>query len=83
MVTRKSKSKNRDRVWERKNSDGSTSYLGVVRIRPFKAASKAYQTRAVGRRWADDLVRELTTQRERGEARKDLTSLTLKGLIET
>lgn len=81
MVTRKSKSK-RDRVWERKNSNGSTSYLAVVRIRPFKPASKAFQTRAAAKRWADDLARELTTQRDRGEARKDLTSLTIKGLIE-
>lgn len=82
MATRKSKSKNRDRVWERKNSDGTTSYLAVVRIRPFKAASKAFATYPEAKRWADDLVRELTTQRERGEARKDLTTLTIKGLIE-
>lgn len=83
MATRKFKSKNRDRVWERKNSDGSTSYLGVVRIRPFKPASKAFPTRLEAKRWADDLVRELTKQRERGEVRKDLTTLTIKGLIET
>jgi integrase len=79
MAARKSK---RDRVWERKNSDGSTSYLAVVRIRPFKPASKAFTTRAEAKRWADDLVRELTNQRERGEARKDLTTLTIKGLVE-
>jgi len=81
MATRNSKSK-RDRVWERHNKDGSTSYLAVVRIRPFKPASKSFPTRPEARRWADDLVRELTTQRDRGEARQDLTSLTIKGLIE-
>jgi integrase len=81
MAKRNSKSK-RDRVWERKNSDGSTSYLAVVRIRPFKPASKAFPTRVEAKRWADDLARELTTQRERGEARKDLTTLTIKGLVE-
>jgi integrase len=79
MATRNSKA---DRVWERKNQDGSTSYLGVVRIRPFKPASKAFKTRSEARRWADDLARELTTQRDRGEARKDLTTLTIKGLID-
>lgn len=82
MVTRNSRAKKRDRVWERKNSDGSISYLAVVRIRPFKPASKAFTTRAEAKGWADDLVRELTSQRERGEARKDLTSLTVKGLVE-
>jgi integrase len=81
MVTRKSKSK-RDRVWERKNSDGTTSYLAVVRIRPFKPASKAFPTRAEARRWADDLARDLVRQRERGELRTDVTSLTVSGLIE-
>jgi integrase len=81
MVTRKSKSK-RDRVWERHNSDGTTSYLAVVRIRPFKPASKAFSTRLEAKRWADDLARELTTKRDQGEGRKDLTTLTIKGLAE-
>jgi integrase len=81
MAKRNSKSKN-DRVWERRNSDGSVSFLGVVRIRPFKPASKAFKTRAEARRWADDLARELTTQRDRGAVRTDLTSLTIKGLVD-
>jgi integrase len=81
MATRNSKSK-RDRVWERKNSDGSTSYLGVVRIRPFKPASRVFPTRIEARRWADDLARDLVRQRERGEARTDITSLTVSGLAE-
>lgn len=81
MVARKSKSKS-DRVWERRNKDGSTSYLAVVRIKGFDPASKAFKTRAEGRRWADDLARELTTQRERGAVRRDLTSLTIKGLVD-
>jgi integrase len=79
MVTRKSKP--RDRVWERRNKDGTTSFLAVVRIKPFKAASKAFKTLGEARTWADNLTRELTDQRERG-ARPELTSLTIKGLIE-
>jgi integrase len=83
MAKRNSRSKKRDRVWERKNSDGSTSYLGVVRIRPFKPASKAFPTRLEARRWADDLARDLVRQRERGELRTDITSLTVSGLVES
>src|SRR5579883_2508502 len=74
------KAKKRDRVWERKNSDGSTSYLAVVRIKPFKPASKAFATRAEARKWADDLARELTDKRD-SNARPELTSLTIRGLI--
>ncbi len=81
MATRKSKSK-RDRVWERKNKDGTTSYLGVVRVTGFDPASKSFPTRPEAKRWADDLVKELGCQRERSEGRKNLTSLTIKGLIE-
>jgi integrase len=82
MATKNSRSKKRDRVWERKNKDGTTSYLGVVRVRPFDPASKAFPTRAEARRWADDLVRELTTKRNSSDVRKDITSLTLKQLVE-
>jgi integrase len=56
--------------------------LAVVRVRPFDAASKSFSTRADARRWADDLVRELTTKRKSGEVRKDVTTMTLKVLIE-
>jgi integrase len=67
---------------KRKNSDGTTSEIAWVRIKPFKPASKAFPNRAAARAWATALEAELRKQREHGQARKDLTSLTVKGLIE-
>jgi integrase len=77
MVAKKSKSKQRNRVIER---DGR--YRAMVRVRPFDAASKTFSTRAEAEDWADNLVRELKTKRKSGEVRKDLTSLTIRGLAE-
>jgi integrase len=90
MVTRNSiigavrapRAKKRDRVWERRNKDGSTSYIAVVRIEPFDSTSKSFPSLAEARRWADELARELTTKREQTVAQTNLTSLTIKGLIE-
>lgn len=79
MATRKHK---RDRVWETKNGDGTTRYRGVVRVKGFDPAFKTFSTRAEARAWADNLVRELHAKRKTGEARKDITSLTIKGLVE-
>jgi integrase len=67
---------------KRKNSDGSTSVLAWVRIKPFKAASKAFPTQPAAKEWAENLEAELRKQRKQGEARRDLTSLTIKGLLE-
>jgi integrase len=67
---------------KRKNGDGSSSVIAWVRIKPFKAASKAFPTKPAAVAWATGLEAELRKQREHGEARQDLTSLTLKGLIE-
>ncbi len=69
-------------IQKRKNGDGSTSFLAWVRIKPFKPASRAFPTQSAAREWAEALEGELRKQRKTGEARKDLTSLTLKGLIE-
>jgi integrase len=83
MVAKKSKSKKKwDRVWERKNEDGTTSYKGVVRVRPFDTATKVFSDGAEAAEWAAKLVNELKAKRKSGEVRKDLTSLTIKGLIE-
>jgi integrase len=67
---------------KRKNGDGTTSVIAWVRIKPFKPASKASPTLAEARSWATALEAELRKQREHGQARKDLTSLTIKGLTE-
>jgi hypothetical protein len=67
---------------KRKNRDGTTSEIAWVRIKPFKPASKAFPNRKEARTWATALEAELRKQREHGQARKDLTSLTVKGLVE-
>ena len=67
---------------KRKNGDGSTSVIAWVRIKPFKPASKAFANQAEARVWATGLEGELRKQRDHGEARKDLTSLTIKGLVD-
>lgn len=67
---------------KRKNNDGTTSVMAWVRIKPFKAASKAFSDKGAARVWAEALEKELKKQREHGEARKDLPSLTIKGLID-
>jgi integrase len=67
---------------KRKNGDGSSSVLAWVRIRPFKPVSKSFPNQAEARAWAESLELELRKQRKHGEARKDLTSLTIKGLVD-
>jgi integrase len=67
---------------KRTNGDGSKSVLAWVRIRPFKPVSKSFPNQADAKTWAESLEDELRKQRKHGEARKDLTSLTIKGLIE-
>jgi integrase len=67
---------------KRTNGDGSKAVLAWVRIRPFKPVSKSFPTQADARSWAEALEEELRKQRKHGQARRDLTSLTIKGLIE-
>jgi integrase len=66
---------------KRTNGDGSKSVLAWVRVKPFKAASKAFPNQAAAKVWAEELETELRKQRKSGEVRRDLTSLTLAGLI--
>jgi integrase len=66
---------------KRKNNDGSTSVMAWVRIKPFKAASKAFSDKGAAKAWAEALEKELKKQREHGQARNDLPSLTVQGLI--
>ncbi len=67
---------------KRKYGDGSTSFLAWVRVKPFKPVSKSFGTKPEAAAWAETLEQELKQQRKQGEARKDLTSLTVKGLID-
>jgi integrase len=67
---------------KRTNGDGSKAVLAWVRIKPFKPVSRSFPSKALAEQWADGLEAELRKQRKTGEARADLTSLSLKGLIE-
>src|SRR5580658_3280836 len=82
MATKNSRSKKRDRVWERKNKDGTATYKAVVRIRPFKPAVKSFKTRAAAKSWADALVKELTAKNEAGNVDADSTARTIRELVE-
>jgi integrase len=66
---------------KRTNGDGSKTVLAWVRIKPFKPASKAFTNQAAAKVWATELEIELRKQRKSGDVRKDLTALTLAGLI--
>ncbi len=75
---------------ERKNSDGSRSYVAQVRIKPFNPASKTFHERDFpdGRKgakkaaesWAEELEKTLREQRGRGGVRKDVGNITLRKL---
>ena len=69
-------------ISKRKNSDGSTSYLAQVRIRPFKPASKAFPKASDAKAWASALEEELRRQRKGGNVSEDITQLTVGKLIE-
>lgn len=65
-----------------RNSDGSTSYVAQVRIKPFKPTAKSFDTKAAAKAWADDQEKTLKAQRDRGADRADLPSLTVAKLCE-
>lgn len=67
---------------KRTNGDGSKAVIAWVRIKSFKPASKSFPNLADAKTWAMALEEELRKQRKRGQARKDLPTLTIKGLIE-
>jgi integrase len=67
---------------KRTNGDNSKVVLAWVRIKGFKPASKSFPNLADAKAWATALEEELRKQRKHGQARKDLPTLTIKGLIE-
>jgi integrase len=82
MASKNSKSK-RDRVWVRKNKDGSISYKGVVQIRPFDRVSKAFPVYSQAKDWAATQVEMLRKKKKQGgELRTDIMKLTLKEFLE-
>lgn len=69
-------------IQKRKNKDGTTSFLALVRIKPYKPASKAFSARSDAEAWAERLEKELRAQRRQGAARRDFSRLTVKNLID-
>jgi integrase len=67
---------------KRTNGDGSKVVLAWVRIKSFKPASKSFPNMADAKAWAIALEEELRKQRKHGQARKDLPTLSIRGLIE-
>lgn len=75
---------------ERKNSDGSRSYVAQVRIKPFNPSSKTFherdfagsrkEARKAAESWAEALEKTLREQKVRGGVRSDVASLTLRQL---
>ncbi len=79
-------------VSERKNRDGTRSFVAWVRLKPFKPSSKTFHERDFpgGRKdakkaatgWAEELEKSLREQRGRGAVRTDMASLTLHRLAD-
>src|SRR5580698_7235869 len=67
---------------KRTNGDGSKAVMAWVRIKGFKPASKSFPNLADAKTWATALEEELCKQRKGGQARRDLPTLTLRGLVE-
>lgn len=61
--------------------DGSVSFTGTVRIKPFPPACKTLAARSDVEAWARDLERELRKQRDRGGLRRDVPKMTVAQLI--
>jgi integrase len=68
-------------ISKRKSSDGKISYLAQVRIRPYKPTSKTFSKLADAKTWAKELEEDLKHQRKQGAVSKDVTRLTVEGLI--
>ncbi len=65
-----------------KTDDGKKRILAVVRIKGFNTVRKAFGSRRDASDWAGATEKELREQRDRGGARPDLGTLTLRQLIE-
>lgn len=75
-------------IIKRKGPTGNVAFLAQVRIQGFKPAAKTFkvetthaEARARAVAWGEELERELKSQSTRGGARRDVTQLTLGGLI--
>ncbi len=65
-----------------RTDDGQKRVLAVVRIKGFNPVRKAFASKRDASEWADSTEKELREQRDRGGARADLGTLTVRQLIE-
>jgi integrase len=68
-------------ITRRKNSDGTTTYLAQVRIRPFKPTARAFPEKKAAAAWAGALEKTLREQRGRSAARPDVATLKVADLV--
>lgn len=68
-------------ITRRRNSDRTTSYVALVRIKPFAPISKSFGDRPAAVQWADAMEGGLREQRDRGGLRSDVTQLSVADLI--
>jgi integrase len=61
---------------------GVRRHLAVVRIRGFRRTSKSFATRDDAKDWAARLESELRAQRDRGGAREEVGTITIRQLVE-
>jgi integrase len=57
-------------------------HLAVVRIRGFRRTSKSFATRQDAKDWASEIEREFRAQRDRGGARAEVGTITIRQLAE-
>jgi integrase len=67
-------------VYRRTTQHGPV-YLALVRLKGFKGVSKTFPTADEAIAWAGATKKELGTERKRGPARADLSTLTVGGLV--
>lgn len=67
-------------ITQRRNGDGSTSFIAQVRVSGFRGTAKAFTARKDAKAWADAIETELREQRKRGGVREDVTTLTVAGV---
>src|SRR5215813_8570258 len=77
---------------DRKNGDGSHSYVAQVRVKGFDAAAKAFhesdfpnrrEAKKAGEAWAANLEKTFREQRSRRAVRRDLGGMKFKDLVES
>ena len=65
-----------------RRADGTTGFTAIIRIKGYAPARQAFDTKADAEAWARELERDLKDRRSRGDARADITTVTLTAIIE-